>query len=559
MHQPHRTAAALSPRAAAAVLVALVVAYLVPGLIGHEPWKADEPYTFGVVYHMLRTGDWVVPTVGGIPFVEKPPLYYWVSWATAAIASPFLPLHDGARIASALFVVASLAATAWAARLCWGEGVALPAVVLFIATLGLESHAQKMQVDLALLAGFSVAVLGLAACARDRPWGGAVLGLGVGAGFLAKGLFAPGVLGAAAILLPLCFARWRNRRYATQLVYAAGAALPLLLIWPIALWLRSEALFAEWFWDNNLGRFAGFSVGKLGAAYEPGSWSETLPWFLFPLWIYVLGAAAAERGKAWREPGMQIAFAVCVVAAFVLAVSASMRAVYILPVIPPLVLAAAPALLTPERAAGKTLAIFSVALAATGAVVVWGAWYLLVTGGMLPNAQRIGRVLPLPFAMPVLLPALLAAIALTAGYVALVVIHRRLAAPSLALWVGTLALLWGLAMTLLVPWLDAAKGYREVFTDLARHLPPDPNCIVMDGPGESERALVEYFTGVAPRQRFNHEEECAALLWMGAGGKGHPAHAPEWRMVWSGNRRAEWNEKFELYVHARSGPAQAAR
>src|SRR5207253_2524138 len=83
---------------------------------GHDPWKADEPYTFGVVYHMLRSGDWIVPTVGGQPFVEKPPLYYWVSWATAAAASPWLALHDAARLASAVFVVIGIVATAWAAR-----------------------------------------------------------------------------------------------------------------------------------------------------------------------------------------------------------------------------------------------------------------------------------------------------------------------------------------------------------------------------------------------------------------------------------------------------------
>jgi 4-amino-4-deoxy-L-arabinose transferase-like glycosyltransferase len=549
----------MSPRAGAIILALLVVAYLVPGLVGHDPWKADEPYTFGVVNHMLRSGDWVVPTVGGQPFVEKPPLYYWVSSATAAAFSPWLALHDAARIASAIFVLVSVAATAWAARLCWGEGATVPAALLFLATLGLEGHAQKMQVDLALLAGFAVAVLGFAGCARDRTWGGPVLGLGVGVGFLGKGLFAPGVIGVTAVLLPLFFHQWRRWRYATQLIYAAAVAAPALLVWPIALWLRSETLFVEWFWDNNFGRFAGFSVSRLGAAYEPGSWGETLPWFLFPLWIYAIGAVAGERVRAWQQPAMQIGLTLAVVSAIVLGVAVSMRAVYILPVIPPLVLVGVAAVRTTEGAAAKTLAVFSVALAAVGAVIVWGAWLLLVTQGTLPDSGRIARVLPLPFEMPLGPLALAAAAALTAGYVALVVIRKGLQAPALALWVGTLALIWGLAMTLLAPWLDAAKSYREVFTDLARHLPPDPNCIVMDGPGESERALVEYFTGVAPRRRFLHEEECAALLWMGNAHKGHPPHAPDWKLVWSGNRPAESVEKFELYVHPRAGAAQASR
>ena len=551
MHGAHRNAGLI-------ILALLIVAYLVPGLVGHDPWKADEPYTFGVVYHMLRTGDWIVPTVGGQPFVEKPPLYYWVSWATAAIASPLLPVHDAARIASAVFVLVALGATAWAARLCWGEGAAAPAVLLFLATLGLESHAQKMQVDLALLAGFGIAVLGFAACARDRAWAGPMLGLGVGAGFLGKGLFAPGVIGVTAVLLPLFFRQWRRWRYATQLIYAAAVAAPALLIWPIALYLRSQPLFVEWFWDNNFGRFAGFSVARLGAAYEPGSWSETLPWFLFPLWIYVIGAVAGERVRAWQQPGMQIGLTMALVSAIVLGTAVSMRAVYILPVVPPLVLAGVAGLRRPEGAAAKTLAIFSIALAAAGAIVVWGAWFLLATQGTLPDSGRIARVLPLPFQMPLVPLAIIAAVALTAGYIALIALRAKLASPSLGIWVGTLALVWGLGMTLLTPWLDAAKSYREVFADMARHLPADPNCIVMDGPGESERALVEYFTGVSPRRRFLHEEECGALLWMGKVQNPHVPYAPDWKLAWSGNRPAESVEKFELFVHPRAA-AQAAR
>ncbi|CAH2788159.1 MAG: Putative transmembrane protein [uncultured Paraburkholderia sp.] len=42
---------------------------------GHDPWKQDETYTFGIVKHMLDTGDLVVPTNAGQPFVEKPPVY----------------------------------------------------------------------------------------------------------------------------------------------------------------------------------------------------------------------------------------------------------------------------------------------------------------------------------------------------------------------------------------------------------------------------------------------------------------------------------------------------
>src|SRR5438105_3263588 len=59
--------------------VVIVAIFLFAGLIGHDPWKADEAYVFGMIQHLLDTGDWVVPMVAGEPFMEKPPLYYWVA------------------------------------------------------------------------------------------------------------------------------------------------------------------------------------------------------------------------------------------------------------------------------------------------------------------------------------------------------------------------------------------------------------------------------------------------------------------------------------------------
>ena len=43
----------------------LCIAWIIPGVVGHDPWKPDEAYTFGVVYDMLRGGSWLVPTLTG--------------------------------------------------------------------------------------------------------------------------------------------------------------------------------------------------------------------------------------------------------------------------------------------------------------------------------------------------------------------------------------------------------------------------------------------------------------------------------------------------------------
>ncbi|WP_449405938.1 ArnT family glycosyltransferase, partial [Massilia phosphatilytica] len=83
--------------------VILLGLYVLPGLVGHEPWKQDETYIADVVSNMLATGDAVVPRMAGEAFMEKPPLFYWVAGALATLTSPVLPLADGARLATGAF------------------------------------------------------------------------------------------------------------------------------------------------------------------------------------------------------------------------------------------------------------------------------------------------------------------------------------------------------------------------------------------------------------------------------------------------------------------------
>ena len=151
--------------AASCGLAILISTYLLIGVIGHDPWKQDEPYVFGIILELMRSGDWVVPTLAGEPFMEKPPLYYLLAAACARLAAPLLAMHDAARLASAMCVGVTLVCTARAARLVWGRGASMATCLLVAGCLGLP--ARQMLTDLALLAGFSVAFVGLVEASRD--------------------------------------------------------------------------------------------------------------------------------------------------------------------------------------------------------------------------------------------------------------------------------------------------------------------------------------------------------------------------------------------------------
>ncbi|MFQ3669946.1 MAG: hypothetical protein SNJ84_00650 [Verrucomicrobiia bacterium] len=210
----------------------LFAVWLIPGLFGRDPWKADEAYSFGLVWHMVETGDYLVPTLGGEPFMEKPPLLYPVAAFFVKTMSWLLAPHDAARLAVIFFHGLTLGLVAWVSRRLNGPGLGWVAPVLLIGAPGLLHTGHLLVTDVALLTTFAVAMAGWA-WSRERPvLGGLVVGLGAGLSFLAKGMIGPGVLGLTTVGL-LVFPAWRTRAYVLKTMPCALAAvLPAMVLWP---------------------------------------------------------------------------------------------------------------------------------------------------------------------------------------------------------------------------------------------------------------------------------------------------------------------------------------
>ena len=127
------------------LFLVLVLTWMLPGLVGHDPWKIDEAVNFGAVLEMLRSGDWIAFSIAGEPFADKAPLYPWVSAACAKLLGGLLPLHDAARVATGLFMAWTCAFVGAAARELLGERGARVGVLLFIGCLGLLVRAHEIQ------------------------------------------------------------------------------------------------------------------------------------------------------------------------------------------------------------------------------------------------------------------------------------------------------------------------------------------------------------------------------------------------------------------------------
>ena len=68
----------LPPRATA-LLLALAAGLLILRLGAVPLLGPDEPRYARVAIEMQRAREWVRPTLGGEPWLEKPPLYYWLA------------------------------------------------------------------------------------------------------------------------------------------------------------------------------------------------------------------------------------------------------------------------------------------------------------------------------------------------------------------------------------------------------------------------------------------------------------------------------------------------
>ncbi|HZP91927.1 MAG TPA: hypothetical protein VFB20_03455 [Burkholderiales bacterium] len=529
----------------ARVAALIFLAWMIPGLVGHDPWKPDEGYTFGLVWHVLQTGDWVVPTLAGEPFVEKPPIFFLTAAATAKLFSPLVAPYDGARLACALYIAIACLFTGLASRVMFPPRPVWVAPLLLAGCAGLLLHAHQLVTDNALLAGFAIAIYGLARAPGRPVLGGFWLGTGVGLGFLAKGLLEPGVIGVSAALLPALYPQWRTRRYVVALAAALAVALPWLAIWSVALYLRSPALFVEWFWTNNFGRFFGFA--HLGPSAEPGQYLKLLPWFAWPALLPALWAVGARGWSGLADAAIQISTTFYMVMLTVLSLAAEARELYALPLLLPLALLGADGLARMPAFLESAFHRFSILIFTVSVAAVWVCWLAIDFGAPAFLADRFQRLQP-AYSAQVGPRLWLAATALTLGWaVAALQIPRSPYRPAMV-WTAGVAAVWGLLATLMIGWIDVGMSYRGMLTDLQRAVPVGHGCIASRSLGESQRGVFDYFAHIHTERLENRRvgDDCDLLLVQGFSGKERPPGA-RWRKVWDGARPGDAREHFWLY------------
>ncbi|MEI7728339.1 MAG: glycosyltransferase family 39 protein [Verrucomicrobiota bacterium] len=539
------------------LLSLLLAAWIFPGTIGRDPWKPDETYSFGMVLSIVESGDVVVPTLAGEPFMEKPPLLYALAALTAKVFSPLLALHEGARLALLFFHAITLVALLVAARELYGPGKAWLAALLLIGNGATLHNFHMLITDMALLSGFALGFCGLALSQR-RPWlGGIVAGTGVGVALMAKGLIGPGLIGASTLLLPVLFRTWRTRNYLRLLAGMALAALPWVILWPTLLYARSPELFHQWFWVNNFGRFLGVKsgTGHLGPPNESFFYLRNLPNFTLPALPFALWTWWRGRREIWQRVDLQLTLLPLVVILGVLSMASDARLLYAQPIVLLLALAGAKAFdFIPEtwiRRAHLLLTVFFGVVF----VALWGGWLAELWQVPAPLWANVyagfNAYQPAFHAIPFAL-ALFATLLLAWRF------WQTDRTDTLALVLNYTAGAIGaylLLMTLFLPMQNARNSYRGLFSPL-REILPAGSLVASRGIDDTERAMLHYYAGIKTRRvevKKNDIGNCAFFfLQVNYASRLDPALLPAgpWKLIWEQQRL----NRTVFRVYKKAGP-----
>ena len=324
------------------IMVALAPIWLF-GILYRGLWTPDEPREADIAWRMSQQSDRTLPQLAGTPFLEKPPLSYWMS---ADALRLFGDSAAAARAPNILYAAITALAVGALAFVMAGNVAAIIAALVSATAIILFRVSVWLAPDACLLAGCAISLLGAwlgftAPAGRRKLLGYCVMHLGAAIGFMAKS--APGWM-APALALGAIIAwerRWSELR---RWELYAGLILQALIIGP---WIWAvtqtpgggDALLAL-FWHNVVGRFTKISAPAAldysgGHKNTPGKYFVELPVYLLP-WTLLVAAALRRAWDRVRVPGRagtpwRFAIGAALPFLIVLSVAATARDIYSAP------------------------------------------------------------------------------------------------------------------------------------------------------------------------------------------------------------------------------------
>jgi 4-amino-4-deoxy-L-arabinose transferase-like glycosyltransferase len=364
--------------------------------IGRLPFfGSDEPRYARIAEEMNQTGDFVTPHLEGRPWLEKPPLLFWLEAASFRVLGPS---EAAARLPNAILGVLGALVMGLLAYQVFGIRLGLITYLILVTAAMYDIFARAASTDLPLTVALSASIAaGYMATRRKQLIWAAAAGACLGLAVLAKGPVA--IVIFLAIFGLFFFARDRIEWSFNQMLLGAAVLMGVTAPWFWLVWRANGHNFVMTFWVNHhLARFA----TSLHHHAEPF-------WFYLPLvvlgffpWVFFLGSAAVETWRARfqldREPvSFQLLLWIwALVPLLFFSLSSSKLAGYILPVFPPLALLSAIQWRRFVRGEVAVLAPMRIQLACLGAFSALLVPALVLGFYFRYHALSVGAIVSLP-------------------------------------------------------------------------------------------------------------------------------------------------------------------
>jgi 4-amino-4-deoxy-L-arabinose transferase-like glycosyltransferase len=363
----------------------------------------DEPRYAEVAREMLARHDLITPTLGGLPWFEKPPLLYWLMAAAYRVigvteyAARLGPAICGLLTAGFVYWIGKTIETvgptvnselivASANEEQRRDGLGRYSAFVWLTSLGALVFSRGASFDIVL----TMTVTGALACffvwhvrtrtPTDDGTRSLLVGfyLFIGASLLAKGLI--GIVIPSGVIGAYCLLRREspNRQFVKSLVWGVPLAIAIAAVW-----------FGPMFWRHGWKFIDQFIVQHHFARFVTNKYHHPAPFYFYLIvlvalalpWTIFLGAGFFSsrrwhwRGRTSLDRLLVFTFGWIAVPMVFFSISESKLSAYILPVLPAVALLVGERITCFLKARRGDLVLRSTGVILVG-VGVFGGWYL---------------------------------------------------------------------------------------------------------------------------------------------------------------------------------------
>jgi 4-amino-4-deoxy-L-arabinose transferase-like glycosyltransferase len=304
-----------------------VVVVAISVFLGSFPLiDADEGRNAEVAREMAATNDYVMPRLNGLPYLDKPVVYFA---AEAALMEVLGPTELAARLPALLFTLATAAVLFWFARKLWGAEAGLVAAIVFLSMPLTIAFARTVIFDSALTFFVVVALSALYIAVEEKRKGPAILAwASMGLAMITKGP-------VTFVLVLFVVIPWAWKRRGLRFVFP---------VWGIGVF---AAVVAPWVWGVSqvVPEFLRYIlVTETAERMATKALKRTgPPWYFIPYLIagalpWSIVAIASWRALRERAGSMTYLLLWIAIPFLFFSLSQSKRPQYILPLMPAIAL-----------------------------------------------------------------------------------------------------------------------------------------------------------------------------------------------------------------------------